>query len=113
MNIKASSWNRFCWIGSVPAGLAALFLVVGPDRGTLASVLTVLSYAYMGFLGGTGALVAILTRFGVVVFVYSDRDKQTMFYRMSKYCAASEKGIWGGFFSKKYYDTYLDDDIEE
>lgn len=81
-----------------------------PDWGALSSILDVLSYAYLGFICGTGALVAILMRFGVVVFVYSPADKQKMFYRMSRDCAAMEKSIWGNTFSKEYYDTYLKED---
>lgn len=107
MDIKASSWNRFMRIGSIPAIPVVLFLMFRPDWGLPATVLTVVSYAYLGFIGGTGALVTVLMRFGVIVFVYSPRDKQTMVYRMSQDCAAMEKSIWGNAFSKKYYDTYL------
>ncbi len=107
MKIKASSWHLFTWIGSVPLFPAALFLMFRPEWGSLTTVLIVLSYIYLTLIGGTGALVAILLRLGFVVFVYSPRDKQKRFYRMSRDCAAMEKSIWGDKFSDKYYDTYL------
>lgn len=113
MKIRASSWNRFTWIGSIPAIPIVLFLMFRPDWGTLTSTLAVLSYVYLGFIGGTGALVAILMRLGIIIFVYSPRDKRTKLYRMSRDCAAMEKSIWGNTFSKKYYDTYLKEEGED
>ena len=90
-----------------------LFLMFGPDWGTLSSVLVVMSYSYLGFIGGSGLLMAFLIRFGVVVFVFLPRDKQSMFYRMNRDCAALDKKIWGNIFSKKYYDTFLEEEEEE
>ena len=110
MKIKASSWNRFTWIGSICAIPIVLFLMFRPDWGTLTSTLTVLSFVYLGFIGGTGVFVAILMRIGIIVFVYSSADKRKMFYRISRDCAAMEESIWGSTFSDKYYDTYLKND---
>jgi hypothetical protein len=110
MKIKASSWRLFTWIGSIPVIPIALFLVLRPDWGALSPALRVLSYLYISFIGGSGALVAILIRFGVIIFVYSPRDKKTKSYRMCRDCAALEKSIWGDIFSDKYYDTYLKED---
>ena len=110
MNIKASLLNRITWMASILAIPFVLFLMFRPDWGTISSVLVVVSYSYLGFIGGSGFLMAFLIRFGVVVFVFSPRDKQSMFYRMNRDCAALDKKIWGNIFSKKYYDTFLEEE---
>ena len=54
-------------------------------------------------LGGLGALVAILERTGIVQFIYSDADKETMHYKMSKHVATVEL-----CHKRKFADSYYE-----
>jgi len=49
-------------------------------------------------------LLAILTRVGVVRMIYSDADKQSMGYKLSKTGAELEKGQGRGFAGSYYED---------
>jgi hypothetical protein len=53
---------------------------------------------------GSGALLAILTRAGVVELTYSDADKQTTSYKMAKKVAEMEQSQGRGF-SGRYYEN--------
>jgi hypothetical protein len=53
---------------------------------------------------GSGALLAILTRAGIVQMVYSDRDKQSMDYKVSKFAAEMEQSQRRGY-SDSYYQN--------
>lgn len=52
---------------------------------------------------GSGALLAILMRAGVVELTYSDTDKQTTSYKMAKHVAEMEQSQRRGF-SDSYYE---------
>ena len=52
---------------------------------------------------GSGALLAILIRAGVVELTYSDTDKQTTSYKMAKHVAEMEQSQRRGF-SDSYYE---------
>jgi hypothetical protein len=81
-----------------------LFLFVRPDWGVWSHWLKISAYIFLFSLGGSGALLAILMRVGIVRMIYSDNDKQSMPYRMSKAVAEMEQSQQRGF-SDGYYEN--------
>jgi hypothetical protein len=91
-------------VGGIFAVPAALFLFLDPDWGVWSSRLKVVAYVFMFSLGGLGALLAILTRVGVVRMIYSEGDKQSRFYKIKKGIAERERdGEFG--FSDRYFES--------
>jgi hypothetical protein len=66
--------------------------------------LEIAAYVFIFSLGGLGGLLAILSRTGVIQFTYSDADKRTLTYRLSKLVAEMEHGQGRGF-SARYYES--------
>jgi hypothetical protein len=83
-----------------------LFLFVQPDVGAWSRPLEIASYLFIFSLGGLGGLVAILLRAGVVEFCYSEADRHTLTYRLSRHVADQERGIWGSTFSRRYFESF-------
>lgn len=106
MTIRFKTLQRFGRIGSILAAPAVLFLFFQPNVGQLSRPLEIVSNVFLFSLGGIGALAAILIRAGVVQFTYSEADKHTLMYQMSKYVALRERGIWGATFSRRYYESF-------
>ena len=104
MQIRFQTWRRFIWIAGFLAIPAALFLFVQPDFGEWSRRLEIASYIFIFGVGCLGGLLAILTRVGVVQFIYSDADKRTMAYRMSRLVAEMEQSHGRGF-SDTYYES--------
>ena len=104
MKIRHQTWSRFTRVGSILAVPFVLFLFVRPHWGIWSHRLEIMSYIFLFSLAGTGALLAILTRVGVVRMSYSDPDKQSMDYKLSKIGAQLEKSQGRGFAGSYYED---------
>jgi hypothetical protein len=81
-----------------------LLLFFRPDFGAWTHTLKIVSYIIIFSLGGSGALMAIFARVGIVQLIYSDADKQTSSYKMSRMVAERERGQGSGF-SDSYYEN--------
>ena len=90
-------------MGSILVLPVGMFLFFRPDFGAWTHPLKILSYVIIISLGGSGALLAVLTRAGIVQFIYCDADKQTMSYKMKQSVAEMEQ-IQKRDFSDSYYD---------
>jgi hypothetical protein len=90
-------------VGSILALPVVLFLFFRPDFGAWTHTLKILAYIFIILLGVSGALLAILTRTGIVQLIYCDADKQSLHYKMSQTVAEMER-IQKRGFSDKYYD---------
>ena len=84
MTIRYKTWRRIARVGSIIAVPFALFLFVRPHWGVWTHRLEIVSYIVLFSFAGAGALLAILTRVGVVRMIYSDAEKQSISYMMSK-----------------------------
>ena len=84
MTIRYKTWRRITRVGSIIAVPFALFLFVRPHWGVWTHRLEIISYVVLFSFAGAGALLAILTRVGVVRMIYSDAEKQSISYMMSK-----------------------------
>jgi len=84
MTIRYKTWRRITRVGSIIAVPIALFLFVRPHWGVWTHRLEIVSYIILFSFAGAGALLAILTRVGVVRIIYSDAEKQSISYMMSK-----------------------------
>ena len=104
MTIRYQTWRRFTRVGSILALPCGLFLFVRPSWGIWNRRLEIISYIILFSLAGTGALLAILTRAGVIRMIYSDADKQSIGYKMSKAGAEIERSHQRGF-SDSYYES--------
>ena len=111
MKIRSDIYRRFRWPVRILFGAAVLFVVYKPDMGAWNRFLEIAAYVTLSLILGLGGLLTILLRVGVVQFVYSDADKQTFDYKMSKQIAERERhsGL-GSHFSKRYFESY---DIEK
>ena len=78
-------------MGSILAIPFALFLFFRPDFGAWTHTLKIVSYIVLFSFAGSGALLAIFTRVGIVRMIYSDADKQSMSYMMSKQRDSDDK----------------------
>jgi len=88
-----------------------LFLFFEPNVGAWHQALEIAAFTYIFSIGGLGALLALLTRAGVVEFVYSDADKDTFEYKMAKMVAERERhNSLGAKFSERYFQSF---DIEK
>ena len=105
MTIRYQIWRRFTRVASIVVIPFVLFLFLRPDWGVWSHRLEIISYIVLFSGAGVGALLAILTRVGVVRMIYSDADKQRMYYRMSKTVAEMEQ-IHGRGFSDSYYESH-------
>lgn len=104
MTIRYQTWRRFTRVGSILAVPFVLFLFVRPEWGVWGPRLQVAAYIFLSSLGGTGALLAILTRAGIIRIMYSNNDKQSMHYKMSKTVAKREQNKQFRF-SDSYYEN--------
>jgi hypothetical protein len=104
MKIRHQTWRRFAWTGGILAIPAAFFLFIQPDIGVWTHRLEIAAFAFIFSLGGLGGLLAILSRMGGVQFTYSDADKRTLAYRLSKLVAEMEHAQGRGF-SARYYES--------
>jgi len=104
MKIRYQTWRKFTWVGGLLAIPAVLFWLVRPDLGVWTHRLQIAAYVFVFSLGGLGGLLAILSRAGVVQFTYSDADKRTLAYRLSKLIAEVERSQGRGF-SDGYYEN--------
>jgi hypothetical protein len=91
MKIQYRTWRRFTRVGSILAVPFGLFLFLRPHWGIWSHRLEIVSYILLFSLAGAGALLAILTRFGVVRMIYSDAEKQSISYMMSKQRDSDDK----------------------
>jgi len=91
MKIRYQTWRRFTRVGSILAVPFGLFLFVRPHWGIWTHRLEIVSYIVLFSFAGAGALLAILTRTGVVRMIYSDADKQSISYMMSKQRDSDDK----------------------
>ena len=104
MTIRQQTWRRFTRVGSILALPVVLFLFLRPDWGVWSNRLKIASYIFLFSVGGVGALLAILTRVGFVRMIYSEADKRSMDYKMSKLVAETERNQQRGF-SDSYYES--------
>jgi hypothetical protein len=104
MKIRYQTWRRITRVGSILAVPFGLFLLLRPHWGIWSHRLEIVSYIILFSLAGTGALLAILTRVGIVRMIYSDAEKQSMDYRLSKIGAELEKSQGRGFAGSYYED---------
>ena len=91
-------------MGQILALPCVLFLFFRPHLGAWTHTLTIVSYIIIFSLGGSGALMAIFIRAGVVQLTYCDADKQTLGYKMSRTVAEGEHRQGSGF-SDSYYEN--------
>ena len=108
MTIRYQTWWRFIRFVAGPLGLSAMVLVfvelfLEPSAKTAPLVGAAIVLALVGLSGST---VALLERFGVLVFLYTERDRGRLGYRLKQTIVAAEAGIWGDKFSARYYDNY-------
>jgi hypothetical protein len=89
MKVKYSRWRTFCIIGICLAVPAAFNLFVEPDLGSWTDILHYTSYAVVFGLGGLGALVGFLKMAGVIVFIYTEREKQSFSYKVEHFMESS------------------------
>ena len=81
----------------------ALLLWFRPDLGAWTDVVWYGCWIVLFSFAGSGALLAILTRAGVVELTHSDADRQTTNYKMAKHVAEMEQSQKRGF-SDSYYE---------
>jgi len=91
MTIRYQTWRRFTRIGSVLAVPFVLILFVRPHWGVWSHRLEIVSYIVLFSFAGAGALLAILTRVGVVRMIYSEAEKQSISYMMSNQKDSDDK----------------------
>ena len=113
MILRFKTWQRFTKVGCILAVPAVTLLFVQPDVGPWSRPLEIGAYVFIFSLGGLGGLIAILLRAGVVEFRYSEADRRTLTYRLSKHVAEQERGIWGSTFSRRYYESFDREDSED
>ena len=104
MIIRYQTWRRVTRVGSILAFPVVLFLFVRPDWGVWTHRLEIATYIFMFSLGGLGALLAVLTRVGIVRIIYSESDKQSKDYRLAKTVAEREQSQQHRF-SDTYYES--------
>lgn len=91
MTIRYQTWRKFTRVGSIVVIPFVLFLFLRPRWGVWSHPLEIASYIVLFSFAGAGALLAILTRVGVVRMIYSDADKQSISYMMSKQKDSDDK----------------------
>ncbi len=104
MKIKAKHWNLYCYIAGLPGLLSIMIGMINKNE-----IWIDISFVYLMIIGCSGLVMALLIRFGIVQFVYSDKDRKGLLYKMQKHVADNEKRIWGNLFSDRYYKTYEDE----
>jgi hypothetical protein len=105
MTIQNKTWRRYGWLGAIISIPTTIYLFWEPDFGQYTEPLQITAYAIMIFFGGSGMVVAILERFGVLKFSYTDDDRQRWGYRMCRSMAEMELNH-GRPFSLHYYENY-------
>ena len=108
MTVRHQTWRRFNLFAAGPLGLTALLLLfvelfVKSDANP---AVTIGAGCVFGLLCLSGAAVGLLERFGILVFSYTQSDRQRRNYRLKQIIAATESGIWGQMFSARYYENY-------
>ena len=91
MTIRYQTWRRFARVGSIVVIPFVLILFLRPHWGIWSHRLEIASYIVLFSFAGAGALLAILTRVGVVRMIYSDADKRSISYMMSKQKDSDDK----------------------
>jgi len=91
MTIRYQKWRRFARVGSIVVIPFVLFLFFRPHWGAWSRRLEIISYIVLFSLAGAGALLATLTRVGVVRMIYTDADKQSISYMMSRQKDSDDK----------------------
>jgi len=111
MKIHSDIFRKLRWPVSILFGASVLFVINEQDMGVWSHFFEIAAYVTLSSILGLGGLLFILLRVGLVQFVYSDADKQTFDYKMSKLVAEFEQhsGL-GSHFSKRYFESY---DIEK
>jgi hypothetical protein len=104
MTIRSQAWRLYIWLGQILALPCGLFLFFQPDIGAWTHTLRIVSYIIILSLGGSGVFMAIFIRTGIVQLIYSDADKQTLSYKMSRIVAEREHSQ-GRAFSDSYYEN--------
>lgn len=66
---------------------AMLFLFAAPDLGAWSHRIEVAAYIFIFSFCSIGCVVAVLLRTGGIQITYSDSDKHTLCYRISKWIA--------------------------
>ena len=101
MTIQFKTWQRVVTAGNIIAVPTVLLLFMQPEIGAWSRPLRTASYIFIFSLGGLGALMIILRRAGVVDFSYSEADKRTLTYRLSKRVARFEAAMRGSISSRR------------
>ena len=104
MTIRYQTWRRYTRVGGILTIPFAVLLWVRPDFGAWTDTVWYGSWIVLFSFAGSGALLAILTRAGVVELTYSDADKQTTSYKMAKKVAKMEQSQGRGF-SGRYHEN--------
>ena len=111
MKIKHSIWERCTKVGSwLALPVVIVLFLYRNDSGLFHQVVYYSAFSFVILCGLAGAIVAILQRFGVIEFTYSEKDKQKTLFQISKLVAERERHIWGGLFSAKYYKSFFKSD---
>jgi len=66
-------------------------------------------FAILVLFALSGFFMAIFERLGIVKMVYTEKEKNGWMFGIQTYVAKQEMNLWGRAFSKKYYETYLDE----
>ena len=105
MQIQSKIWWRFSVVSGIVVLPCSLFLVFGPDLGTWNRVLEVGASLFIFFVGGFGALFAVFVKFGMVQLSYSEADRKTWHYKLSRYVAQKEFEKMRYVFSQRYFES--------
>ena len=103
MKIRYQTWQRYTRAGSILTIPFAVLLWVRPRFGAWTDSVWYGSLIVIFSFAASGALLAILTRAGVVELTYSDTDKQTTNHKMAEHVAEMEQSQRRGF-SDSYYE---------
>jgi len=101
MKIRYQTWRRYTQIGKIVAIPIGLLLFFRSDNSIVWYGCLIALFVF----AGSGALLAILTRAGVIELTHSDADRQTTSYKMSKTVAELEQRQQRGF-SDSYYESH-------
>ena len=79
MTFRYSSWRWFTRVASILAIPAVAVLFIQPGR-----TFEIAAYVFVFGVGASGALVGILFRTGALRFTYTDADRRSFSYRLSR-----------------------------
>ena len=107
MKIRSDIYRRFRWPARILFAASVFVAVDKPDVGAWSHLCEIAAYITLSLILGLGVLLTILLRVGVVQFVYSDADKRTFDYKMTKQLAGLEQhSRLGSHYSKRYFESY-------